>query len=872
MRARTLWALAWRESRFARRRLFLFLSSISLGVAALVAVQGFSRGIERGVADQARALLGADLALASRQPFGRGTTALLDSLPRAGVPIARATSLASMALAPRTGRTRLAQLRAVEPGFPFYGQIETDPAGRWPELQAGRHAVADPALLVALGAQVGDSLAVGDARFLVIAALQKVPGDVEIASSFAPRLYLPARHLAATGLVQFGSRVDYEAFVRLPAPGAAAAFAREHAALFRAERVRSRTADEQQQSLTEALTRLGDYLGLIGVFALLLGGIGVASAMGAYMAQKADTVAVLRCLGASAPQVFGIYLAQAAAMGLLGALVGAGLGLAVQGVLPRLLADLLPVEVRLGVEPGALLAGAGVGVWVAVAFALLPLLATRRVSPLLALRRRVEPLRVPRRDGWRGAAWAALAASVLALAVWQAGSLRVGAAFALGIALTLAVLALVSRGIVAGVRRLPTRRLPYLLRQGLANLYRPGNQTPTVVLALGFGVFLLATLYLTQHNLLRPLLPGGAGARANLLFWDVQADQQAGIRELLRARGHALRQQAPIVPMRIARVNGRDVRALATGLEGLDADTALEMPERRTGPGTRDAGEPERWAVRREYRSTYRDTLVASERLLQGEWWSGRGRRGAGVGAVFPVSLERDIARDLAVAIGDSITWDVQGVELRTVVASTRAVDWARFEPNFFAVFPSAALADAPQTWVLLADVPSAAARATLQRDVVERFPNVAVVDLTQVQQALDAVLGRVSTAIRFLALFSIATGFIVLLGAVATGRLQRIRDSVLLRTLGATWRQVGAILLVEYLLLGALAVLAGAGLALGAGWALAHWLFRVDFAVPWAPLAALALAVTALAAGVGLLASREVFGRTPLEVLREEG
>jgi putative ABC transport system permease protein len=217
------------------------------------------------------------------------------------------------------------------------------------------------------------------------------------------------------------------------------------------------------------------------------------------------------------------------------------------------------------------------------------------------------------------------------------------------------------------------------------------------------------------------------------------------------------------------------------------------------------------------------------------------------------------------------ITWDVQGVRIPTRVTSVRQVDWQRLEPNFFAVFPTSVLEGAPHSWVLLARTPDAPSRARVQRDVVEQYPNVALLDLTQVQEAIDEVLGRVAAVIRFLAGFSVATGFIVLLGAVLTSRLQRIRESVLLRTLGATRRQVGAILLAEYLSLGLLASVAGIGLAAGAGWALARWLFKVDFAVPVPSLLLLALAVTVLAGAVGWWASREVFRHTPLEALREE-
>lgn len=869
MRPGPLLRLAWRESRFARRRLLLFLSSISLGVAALVATQSFAANLAAGVRDQSRALLGADVGLNSNRAFGPRTSAWLDSLAAAGTPVARATSFGSMAQLERTGGARLAQVKAVTPGFPFYGEIVTAPAGAWASLTAGRNALVDPAVLTALDAQVGDSLRLGEARFRILGTIEKVPGEVGIGSLFAPRVYIPEAYLAETELLQFGARVEYDAFLRVPSAEAAAALVEARRPLLREERVRARTAEEQQQSLDEALGQLGAFLGLIGTFALLLGGIGVASAMGAYMAQKRETVATLRCLGATAPQVVTIYLLQAVAMGLAGAAIGAALGMAVQWVLPRLLSDLLPVEVSTAVDLPAVLTGVGVGVWIAASFALLPLLAARAVSPLEAIRRRVEGVATSRRDAWSWAAGGVLAGSV-ALLVWvQAEDPVTAAGFVAGIAGTLALLWAAAWLVTRLARGARTAGLRYPVRQGVANLHRPGNQTRVVVLALGFGVFLLSTVYLVQYNLLRPFARNTAETRANLLLFDVQATQQDTVDRLLAARGIEVLQRAPIIPMRIHAINGRTAAEILGPAAARDTAAPEDGPPDGppgSGDGGRTApeGQPEGWALRREYRSTWRDTLVTSETVLSGAFW----RPGGGAGEV---SLDREIATDLAVEVGDEITWDVQGVRIPTRVTSIREVDWRRLEPNFFAVFPAASLADAPQTWVLLARAPDEASRGGAQRDVLARYSNVVILDLTTVQAALDEVLGQVSAVIRFLGAFSVATGFVVLLGAVLTSRLQRIRESVLLRALGATRRQIGTILLAEYGALGVMASLAGIGLSVGSGWALSRFLFETDFSLPWVPLLVLAGAVTALAAVVGTWASREVFRHTPLEMLREE-
>lgn len=851
MISRQILALAWRESRFARKRLLLFLSAISLGVAALVAVEGFARNLERGVERESKALLGADLRLESRQPFGPVTSALVDSLSEAGVPVARVTSFASMVLHRGSGGTRLAQVRAAEPGYPFYGEIETDPVGRWEALHQGRSALADPALIAALGAQIGDSISVGEAQFQLIGALTRVPGDVEIASSFAPRLYIPAAHVEETALLAFGSRVDHAVFIALPDAAQVDRLLEGHRTSFQDERVRTETAAGQQRDIAGALSRLSSYLGLVGIFALLLGGIGVASAMGAYIAEKTDSIAVLRCLGATAGQVLAVYVAQAAVMGLVGALLGAAAGGAVQWVLPWLARDLLPVQATVTVDAVSIVVGIAVGLWTAVVFALLPLIRIRAVSPLGALRRRVEPLPVSPRDPLRWGVLTALCASILILLVAQVDSIAAGVAVAAGVGITVLLLDRVARLVIGGVRRFPRERFVYPVRQGIANLHRPGNQTRTVTVALGFGVFLLASLLLIQHNLLAPLRIDDEAGRPNLLFWDVQDDQVGELAGLLEARGLPVVQQAPTVPMRIAAIHGEEIQPGRTGEEAERGD------------------QPERWAVRREYRSTYRDSLMPSELLRRGDWWDGPGEMAED--GTYPVSLEVDIAGDLRVGLGDRIVWDVQGVRVATRVASLREVDWARFEPNFFAVFPPAALAGAPRTWIVLSQGESAEARAVIQRDAVARFPNIAVVDLTQLQEAVDRVLGQVSAVIRFLATFSIATGFVVLLGSVAITRLQRIRESVLLKTIGATRRQVGVILFTEYLVLGLLAALTGIILSIAAAWSLTRWFFEMRFEVAVAPLVSLAVGVAGVAVVVGIWASREVFHHTPLEAIREE-
>ena len=839
--------MAAREIRAAPRRLLLLTASVAIGVAALVAIDSFTDNLRDSVRGQARALLGADFALSSRRPLPGAAEAVLDTLARRGGRVARLTSFAAMAYVPRTSGTRLVQVAAIEPGYPFHGQIRTDPAEVWAGLRQGGRIVVDPSLLTALNARVGDTLALGEARFVIGGTVVSAPGNVGVRAAFGPRVYIAARDLAATRLLGFGARAEYEAFVRLPSGVSPQALADRYRPLLRPERVRVRTVAEDQANLNDALGRLTGYLGLVGLIALLLGGIGVASAVVVFIRQRLDTIAVLRCLGASGGRVLSIYALEAAAMGLAGSAVGAALGMLAQRVLPGLLAGLLPVDVHTEVSPTAVALGLGMGFWVALVFALPPLLAVRRVPPLAALRRDVEPAR-RRLDPWRLAAVAALAASTVALAALQVGSWRQGAIFSGGVAVALLVLWGASWALVRAARRWLPGSWPYVWRQGVANLHRPSNQTTTIVLAIGFGAFLLGTLFLVQYNLLRTLRLTGGPERPNLVLFDIQPDQLPAVEREIRTSGYRVVGPVPIVPMRIQAIKGRPVTlALADTTRGRDG-----------------SGLPNTWALRREYRSTYRDTLVASERLVDGRWWSS-GQ------AATEISVERDVAEELGVGVGDEIVWDVQGVPLATRVASLREVDWARFEPNFFVVFAPGALESAPRTFVLLTRVVDAGDRGALQRRIAERLPNVTMVDLSTVQRTLEQLIDRVVLAIRFMALFTLGTGTLVLVGALATSRFQRVREGALLRTLGASRGQLFRVVLSEYLSLGVLSAVVALLLAGVAGWALARFVFEGKFTLPVLPLAGVGAAVVALTVAVGLANSREVIRRPPLEVLRGE-
>jgi putative ABC transport system permease protein len=591
------------------------------------------------------------------------------------------------------------------------------------------------------------------------------------------------------------------------------------------------------------IDELRSFLGIVGLVALLLGGVGVASAIHAFVAEKRPTAAVLRCLGATSRQVLAIYVLEAALMGLAGALAGALAGIALQYALPRVIGGWVPVDVVPTLEPVAVLSGLAVGVLVATLFALEPLLALRRVSPLTAIRESAigESRTSIWRDPARLTALALLAAVVVFVAIGRTGDALEGLFMSGALAAAIGILSLSAAALARVARWVLRDQWPFVVRQGIANLYRPANQTRAVMLALGFGAFLLSTLYLVQVNVLRQLELGGDATRANLLLFDIQRDQVEGVQALVREAGAPVLQSVPVIPMRIASINGIS-------------------PDELTR-------EEQSWAHRREYRSSYRDTVTASETILAGVWFTPDDSLDAG--DIYEVSLDQEIANDLEVGLGDHIRWDVQGIPVETRITSLREVNFARFEPNFFAVFEPAALRDVPASFVVLTGLDSTQARARLQRAIVDRFANVTAIDLALIQNTVSTVLSKVSVAVRFMAIFSLTTGVIVLLGAIAASRRQRIREGVLLKTLGATRGQLRRILLAEYAVLGVLGSLTGMVLSIGGGWALTRFVFEMPFALATGPLLAIAGGMVALTMVIGLTSGRQVFAATPIEALR---
>ncbi len=833
--------MAWRDSRSSRRHLLLFVSSMILGIAALVAIGSLSSNVREAIESQTKSLLGADLVIRSQRPWTSETEAILNSI---GGEQSREVSFPSMIRFSKHGGTRLAQIRAIEGGYPFYGKLETAPSEAAFAFKTGPYALVETGLMLQFGAEVGDSIKIGAFTYQIIGTLKKVPGEIGVSALIGSRVFIPMTYLNETRLLQRGSLAGYKAYFKLNPQADVEQLVKTLKSALSQHLLDSDTVEEYKASLGQAMENLYHFLNLVGFIAVCLGGIGVASAIHVYVKQKLNTVAVLHCLGTRTRQTFAIYLIQVVAMGLVGGLLGALLGIGIQSLLPKLLTDFLPVTLRFAVSWSALLQGLLVGLGISILFGLLPLISIRKVSPLSALRSSYEERSSRGKDSLRWWIYLLIALSIGAFATAQTQRWTQGLAFTGALILSFGLLTGVAKLITFTVRTYLPSSWTYVWRQGLANLYRPNNQTLVMMVSLGLGTFLIMTLYLVHRLLLSQVSFFGSGNQPNLVLFDIQSDQTQEVAQLLSSF-HLPVQQVPIVTMRLSAIKGKNAEEIMKGC---------------------DVSSPE-WALRREYRSTYRESLTDTEKIVAGTW---RGRVDDSSEAI-PISLEEGLARLLKVSLGDELVFDVQGVPVVTRVSSLRKVEWQRVKPNFFVVFPTGVLEGAPQIYAQVTRVRSNEMSAKVQQAVVERFPNVSAIDLGLILTTLDDVLSKIAFGIRFMALFSIGTGLTVLAGATITGRYQRIKESVLLRTLGASRGQIRKITVIEYLFLGSFAALTGLILSIGSTWALVRFVFETPFVFPVIPNLIAFLLITGLTILVGMLNSRGIYDRPPLEVLRVE-
>ena len=837
---RWLMLMAWRDSRRNRSRLFLFISSIILGIAALVAIYSFEYNLRMDIDSQAKSLLGADLIIETNKTVKEEDLPMLKTL---GTERSEERTFASMIYFQKNGGTRLVNVRALSGEYPYYGDIETSPKSASRSFRIGKQALVDKTLMLQYDAKPGDSIKVGEVVFEIAGVLNKAPGQTGFNAAVAPIVYIPLSYLEETGLSQKGSRITYNFYYKFSAETDVEKLAKRLEPKLEKAELDYETIESRKENTGRSFEDLTEFLALVGFVALLLGCIGVASAIHIYIREKINTIAVLRCLGASSRQSFLIYLIQIAGIGLIGSLIGATLGTLIQQFLPVVLKDFLPVEITVAISWMAVGQGILLGLIISILFALLPLVSVRNISPLNTLRLSLEETSLFK-DPVKWLVYFIIVLFIFGFTYLQIGSIKKTVFFTAGVLAGFIALAALAYAMMWLARRYFPSSWSYLWRQGFANLFRPNNQTLILVVSIGLGTAFICTLFFVQDILISRVTRSSSKNQPNMVLFDIQSNQKQAVANLTKSMNLPVLQEVPIVNMRMIEIKGRNAASYKKDSVAWGAMRGLE----------------------REYRVTYRDSLSDSEEIIDGKW-IGRAESGKPI----YVSLEDGYAKRIGVKIGDELMFNVQGAPLKALVGSTRKVDWNRIQTNFILIFPSGVLEDAPQFHVLLTQVPSNELSAKYQQAVVRTFPNISLIDLGLVLSVLDEILDKMGFVIRFMAAFSIITGLIVLIASVLISKYQRIRESVLLRTIGASRKQILVITALEYFFLGALAAGAGIVLSLIASWSLARFVFETTFSPEFLPVLILFLLITSLTVLIGLFNSRGVLNRPPLEVLRTE-
>ncbi len=847
------------QTRRARGALAFCVASIAVGVAALTGVHTLVAGVEQSMASESRILLGADLSLSSNQPLDRGLAAELDrDLRAAGGEAAEVVETSSMlARSGQAAPPRLVRVRALRGRYPFYGEIQTRPAGALdPDRLAGAGTtpplVVHPDVAAQLGIGPGDRVKLGELELAVAAVLVPGPDSPAAGFGFSPPVYLHAEHLPATGLVRLGSRVSYALLYRMPGGFDVEAWKEKNFQRAVDAHIGVRTSREAAASVQRFLDRLSRFLSVAGLSVLLLGALGVASATHAFVRKRLDSAAVLRCLGARPRDVFAVFAILVLGVGLVGSLIGAGAGAALplllERAVARLGAELLPTQIHLGLDLAAIGRGVGAGILASAVFGLLPVMRIARVPPLRALRRDVEPppWLARARDAFLFLALVVAATgAVLFLAAIETRSREMTIYFAGAVGGALILLALLARAAMALTRRLAHRVPGYRLRQGLANLHRPGNQTTSVIVAIGLGSFLVGSLLVVARSIENVVAVELRGDLPNVFMMDIQPQDRAGVEAQVQAAGARGLVIAPMVAARLAAVAGRPVDT-----HGMERDAA-----RRSFDDTLRT---------REYFATYRDAPLDSEEVVAGRFWHGRPPR-------QEASLDRGLGENLGIQLGEVLTLDIQGLPLDAVVTSFRSIHWQAMRPNAMVLLSPGPIEDKPKMFVSSFRVDDPAARRHLAADLVTRYPNVSVVDLSEVAAQVRDILNRVALVVSALALIILIAGAVILGGAIAATRATRVHEATLLKVLGARRRDLGRILVTEYLALAGLAVAAGGVI----GQVATRWVvpafFQTEVVMPAAALAILTVGVIGLNLGAALLIGRGVMRAPPLQLLREE-
>jgi putative ABC transport system permease protein len=844
--------MAWRETRAAWLRLLFFFVCVAIGVAAIVILRSVVQNVRTALTREARQIIGADIVVQSPRPWTPELRAILDR-ELSGVAVSRSEVIETRTMAAGepgkgTGKVKLVELRGIETGFPFYGKIELEDGGHDAVARVVNGGVlVPPEFLLEMGLAVGDTVKLGGRVFTIrgsITADRVQRGGANFA--FGPRVYIALADLKTLGLLGFGSSATYQTYLKVDERDIDR-LTKELRAQYESTVVGVRSWRTYEDRLGQNLVTAENYLSLVGFAMVVLGGIGVWSVTRVLVQQKIKSVAILKCLGASSRQVLTIYVNEVLWLAFAGSVLGVAIAAGAAAAIPEGILQPLGIG-HVSITGSAAAQGVAVGLLVSLLFALVPLLEMRRVKPLLLLRADTSSA-ARTGDALSRLVTVATGGALVLVAAWQSGSLRAGLYVSAGLAAVTLIVAGAGWLLLRLTKPLTASR-HFAVRHALVSLRRPGNQTRVILTAVGLGCFFVLSVRAVQANLVREFTAQIGTSSPDLVLIDVQRDQVEGVRDVV-----APYQREPVRLMPL-------MRARVVGVEG----THVNLP---TPDAVRQQGK-----LTREFGITYRDEAQANERITAGAFWRGASPTPPDAAVDAEVSISEEVRRDAGVGVGDLMRFDVAGQVIRARVTSIRRVAWDETQNGgfFFVLRPGPYLTRVPHTFVGFVQVGNDPnRRAALQRDLVQRFPNVTSIDVRAVVESIRTVLDKITLGITVVGAITLGAGILILAGAVAMTKFQRLYDTAIYRTLGATTSVLTAMVAVEYGLLGLLAGVIGAGGAFALSWALVNYLFEMN----WHPAPVLlgggALATAVVVCVVGLAASIDVLVRKPLGTLRRE-
>jgi len=839
---------ALKEVRASWGSMFVLMGSLAIAIGSIVAVNSLRDNLNMQVDAESKSLLGADLSVGANS-YLPDSLYLSDIEEKIAIQEqAEEVSFGSMAYAPSSGFSRLSRIKAIKGNMPFYGEFDTEPTDALAKFRKGEGILADPSLFIQLAIKPGDSLKLGRKMFKVLGSIGKLSGSSPSFSVLGPRIMMPYADIEETKLIVPGSRVEYTTFFKFAKPDEVIPAELDTLRKDLRKNLETYRADvdtylSQRRQVGRALDNIFNFLNLVGFGAIILGMIGVSVTINRFLKSKFNAIAVLRCLGATPDRAKAVYWIQLLIFGFIGSLIGVFSGILLQYGLPFLAEQITNSEIEFALSYNAISLGMITGLTTSLIFAWAPLQALGAVSPLQAIRADATgTMHIPLKS--QIIANSLIAVLTFTLAYALVGDVKLAFFAILGLVTAVAILTAIGKSMVWLAFKVRSGSLPYSIKQGLANLYRPNNQTLTTVVTVGTGVLIMGILVLSQQSLLSLLEVDKQQDAANLIFLDIQNDQRADAVAVLDKYGLPVIQDVPIVTMRLASINGKTT-------------SALKQDSSFTG---------ERWALNREYRSSYRDTLAESEILMEGDWvktWDFANQP-------VPVSAELGVMESLEISIGDTLVWDVQGVPLASVISSSREVDWQQISPNFFMIFPNGVLDDAPQIRVMVSRADDAKMRADVQTAMVQAVPNASTLDVTALLSEVRSLLNKLSAILQVMGALSVLIGLIVLAGSIRATQQMRMAESLLLRTIGAESGTIKKIITTEYAALASLSVFAGLILALGGSFALNLWFFKISAFTGWSPLLYGGLFIILGVVFIGYLGTLNLLKVPPLTMLRK--